>query len=231
MSLENIREILQSRRFESRLGVNEDLWFEAKQKIAYDLDTAAGRYEFAKDICAFANGEGGFLLLGLRTDHLIEENTDRVVSIDLFPHADFDPPKYEGVLREYVYPRIANLSVAWIADSSQPDMGLGVIEVPPQDSERKYFLTANVFEGDRSIPQIVFGLSRRNKSANDPLSAQELHSMMQKGKSLMSEKLARVEEKIDALLHARSLPAKPTESSLERLDERIEQLFKDFAKS
>jgi len=227
MSLEIVRVALQNGDFESLVGLNEDLWFEAKQKTAYDLDNPAGRYELAKDVCAFANSEGGFILLGLNTDHLIEENTDRVASLDAFRREEFDVRKYEGVIREYVYPRIGGLIIAWRPNASQPDLGLGVIEIPSQNAEQKYFLTSNVVEDDHSIRKIVFGLSRRTKSANDPLSVQELHSIMQKGKSAVSEKLASMEEKLDALLHARSVPLEPAESPTERLNRRIDQLFTD----
>jgi len=224
MSLEIIRRALQDRHFEPLVGLDEANWFEAKQSAAYNLGTPSGRYELAKDVCAFANSDGGFLLIGLNTERLIEQNTDRVVSLDLCAHANFDPAQYEGIIREYVHPEIANLQVGWIPAASQPDIGLGVIEIPPQQSERKYFLTARVVEDAQALRQIVFGLSRRNKSGNDPLSIREVYEMMQKGKSTTSQQLGRIEEKVDALI-VRSAAAVPAESSSQQLDRRIEDLL------
>jgi predicted HTH transcriptional regulator len=224
MSLEIIRRALEDRQFERLVGLDEDNWFEAKQSAGYKLDTPSGRYELAKDVCAFANSDGGFLLVGLNTDRLIEQNTDRVVSLDLCARANFDSSRYEGIIREYVHPEIANLQVRWIPAASQSDVGLGVIEIPPQESERKYFLTARVVEDAQTLRQIVFGLSRRNKSGNDPLSIKEVYEMMQKGKSTTSQQLGRIEEKVDALI-TRSAAAVPAESSSQQLDRRIEDLL------
>lgn len=225
MAIDQVRRLLQSRQFESFVGIEEDAWLEAKQKTAYDLGTPTGRYELAKDVCAFANSEGGFLLVGLITEPLIEKNTDRVASLDLCVCADFDSARYEGVIRDYVYPRLDGLSVVWIPSASQADLGLGVIEIPPQNAERKYFLTARIVEDNQSLRQIVFGLSRRNSSDNDPMSIQELHLMMQKGKSTTAQQLGRIEEKVDVLI-ARSIPTSPpTESAVQRLDRRTEEIL------
>jgi hypothetical protein len=148
------------------------------------------------------------------------------VNVNLCASTDFDVARLSGVIREYVHPQIENLRVDWIRSAPEPSLGLGVIEVPTQDHERKYFLTARVVEEGQSIRQIVFGLSTRNKSANDPLSIQELQEMIQKGKSSLSEKLLRMEEKIDALIARSSPPTSRTPSS-DLIDQRIQQLSKE----
>jgi predicted HTH transcriptional regulator len=224
MQSSTVRHILDSRKFEELLGLHEDTFFEAKQSTAYSLDTAAGRYELAKDVSAFANAEGGFVLVGLVTEHLIEQNADRVQKLDLCRREDFDLGKYEGIIKEHIHPKIEGLSVTWLAHASDGSLGLGVIEIPRQDDDRKYFLTARVVEDSTNVRQIVFGLCRRNVSANDPLSINDLYEIVRKGKSPLSEKLTRLEEKVDAILLARSAP-QPAESASERLSARIQELF------
>jgi predicted HTH transcriptional regulator len=59
-----IKHIVESNLFDSLIDQNEDTWFEAKKKNPYDFSTAAGHYELAKDVCGFANAEGGFILVG-----------------------------------------------------------------------------------------------------------------------------------------------------------------------
>ena len=84
-----IQEILSSRAFDRFKGLREDSYFEAKGKAPYDLDSAEGRYELAKDVTAFANNEGGHLVIGLQHRRLPNENTDEVQDLDLLPRAAF----------------------------------------------------------------------------------------------------------------------------------------------
>ena len=67
MSLKSIKTILDTRQFAALIGLDEDTWLEAKGRNPYDFTTPAGRYELAKDASAFANAEGGILLVGLTT--------------------------------------------------------------------------------------------------------------------------------------------------------------------
>jgi len=84
-----ILEILSSRIFDRLKGLREDLYFEAKGKVPYDLNSAAGRYELAKDVSAFANSEGGHIVVGLQHRRLPNENTEEGDDLDLLPRTDF----------------------------------------------------------------------------------------------------------------------------------------------
>lgn len=82
--------MLAHRRFSALIGRNEDLWFEAKQNHEFDFaGNVRHRFELSKDVSALANSQGGFLLIGLRTEPVAEEHTDRVTELDLLPAADF----------------------------------------------------------------------------------------------------------------------------------------------
>ena len=98
MTLESIKGILESRRFPELIGLHEDLWFEAKGNDPYDFATAGGRYELAKDVSAFANAEGGFLIIGLVTERLTETRTEKVTSFDLCGRDQFDVGQYQGII-------------------------------------------------------------------------------------------------------------------------------------
>jgi hypothetical protein len=78
--------------------------------------------------------------------------------------------------------------------------GLGIIEVPPQNPDRQYFLIANAVDGGFRIRQFVFGIVRRNESSNDPFTIAQLYEYTQKGKSSLAQTLTRIEDKLDAVL-------------------------------
>jgi predicted HTH transcriptional regulator len=227
MSFQSIKDIVESHLFDSLIGQNEDTWFEAKQKNPYDFTTAAGRYELAKDVCAFANGEGGFILIGFQTEPQIAESTDRVIAIDPALETEFSGPQYEGVIKEHIYPTIKGLKVSWIPTSPGSASGFGILEIPPQASKSKYFLAAKVVEGGTQLKQIVFGLVQRVGSSNDPLTVDQLHRLMQNGKHPVPETLLRLEDKIDSLLKAQSSPAPAAPPNPELFAERINRLFRE----
>jgi len=225
-SLEKIKEILESSRLSDFIGLKEDIHFEAKGKSGYDLDSPNGRYELAKDVSSLANAEGGYLIIGLETAPLTEENTDKVKELDLLPEKKFDRQRYEAILREYIHPRISDLKVKWIQDINSPKKGIGYVHVPPQHQDNKYFLIKREFDENESIRQIVFGIAERKGSSNQPLTIKELHKTVKNGKSEMAQRLTRIEEKIDLLLYKftqfyKSPQSPPEESPVEKMAQRI----------
>ena len=200
MSFDSIRAIIEERRFNDLVGIEEDTWLEAKGRNPYDLDTPAGRYELAKDVSAFANAEGGILIVGLTTIVLEEARTERITAHDLIPQNDFVANRYAGVIDEYVHPSIQGLNARWVPVNNDATLGLGIIEVPPQNPERQYYLIANTVDGGSQIRQFVFGIVRRNESSNDPFTIEQLYQYMRKGKSSLAQTLTRIEDKLDAVL-------------------------------
>jgi hypothetical protein len=80
MSFESIKTILDTRQFAALIGLDEDTWLEAKGRNPYDFATPMGRYELAKDVTAFANAEGGILLVGLTTALAPDAKTERITA-------------------------------------------------------------------------------------------------------------------------------------------------------
>ncbi len=224
-SLEKIKEILESRQLSDFVGFKEDIYFEAKGKIAYDLDSAKGRYELAKDVSALANAEGGYLIIGLETVPLFKENTDRVKALDLLLEREFDSQKYKGILNENIYPKIPHLEVKWIENNENkaaPQLGIGYVYVPSQHQDKKYFLIKNVIDEDEPIRKIIFGIAERKGSSNHPLTIKKLHNTIKHGMGTTAQKLTRIEEKVDLLLHLHISPISPIEESpTENLAQRI----------
>ena len=227
MSFESIKTILETRQFAALIGLDEDTWLEAKRKNPYDFATPAGRYELAKDITAFANAEGGILLVGLTTAPAAEAKTERIGAHDLCSQAEFDVAQYLGIIKEHVYPAIRDLKVYWLPVNAEATQGLGVIEVQPQSASHKFFLIAKVVDSGAELKQIVFGIAKRNDSSNDPFTIAELYKYTQSGKHPVPQTLARVEAKLDAVIEAQTRPAPPTKTPDEVYDERTARILDD----
>jgi predicted HTH transcriptional regulator len=225
MSFQSIKDIVESHLFDSLIGQDEDLWFEAKQKNPYDFSTAAGRYELAKDVCAFANAEGGFILIGFTTEVRLAERTDRIIAVDPSLETEFNCSQYEGLIKDHIYPPIKGLKVSWIPSSPQSASGFGVIEIPRQAFKSQYFLIVKVVDEGLQVKQIVFGLAQRVGSSNDPFSVHQLYALMQSGKSPVPQTLSRVEDKIDSLLRAQSNPTPAAASPAELFADRLNSLL------
>src|SRR5262245_55188883 len=100
-----ISDVLQQRHFSAFIGLKEDLWFEAKERHDFDLaGNANHRFELAKDVSAIANADGGFLLIGLRTESVLEEKTDRVSELALITVDQFDHNQFFGIIKDFVHP-------------------------------------------------------------------------------------------------------------------------------
>jgi hypothetical protein len=207
MSFESIKTILDNHAYDSLIGLEEDPWLEVKGRNPYDFTTPDGRFELAKDVSAFANADGGILIVGLATIRLPATKTEQISAHDLCTQAEFSVQQYQGLIKEHVYPGIKGLNIYWSPVNPPGTHGLGVIEVPAQNPNHKYFLTAKVVESGTQIKQIVFGVAKRIESSNDPLSIYELHKNMQNGKNPVPQTLARVEEKLDRLIQDSMKPA------------------------
>lgn len=217
--------ILERREFSKLIGLEEDLFFEAKRKNPYDLDSPNGRYELAKDVSSFANSEGGIIVLGLITEIVSDKMTEAVKEINFFSQSEFETSKYEGIINEYIFPNISGIQLNWINDLQNPQMGISYIRIPKQNSNQKYFLIKNVIEKDDKIKEIVFGIARRNDSSSQPFTIGQLHNNIQIGVSPNSEKLARIENKIDTIYEFvnKSKPESPTIDIQERINRIIEK--------
>lgn len=196
--MERIAQILASADFVQLIGTAEDIFLEVKS-APFDLATAAGRYELAKDVSAFANSQGGYLLIGLRTARSPTTQVDIIDQVALISQGAFNAAQYAGVIGEYISPTIEGLGVDWKQSTDSND-GLGVVFVPTQNTDRKPFLICRVVEDGQHLKAIVAGYADRSGSSNDPLSPKHLQQAMQKGRDTYSSRMTRIEEKLNLLL-------------------------------
>jgi predicted HTH transcriptional regulator len=222
---QKIEKIVKTREFSKFIGMEEDQWFEAKNMTPYDFNSATDRYELAKDVSSFANAEGGFIVFGLKHERLVEKNIDKVKELDLMNETDFDKQKIEGLINEYVHPAIKELKIEWIESKDEKGKGVGIVTIPNQHENYKYFLIKNVVEEENSIKQIIFGIAQRKRSSSKPFSIDELYDAIQRGKNELSERLSSLEAKIDVLIESTTTPETSIVSPESKIEERVGEII------
>jgi len=194
-TMEKIKEIINSRNFSNFVHLKENLYFDAKRE-QYDAASPSSRYEIAKDVSAFANSEGGYIVIGLNTKRIDEQLTEEVESLNLLQEETFNVGAHKSIIAQFIYPSIRCLEVEWVESMENPGIGIGYILIPKQDEREKYFLTNNTLEENEPVKQIVFGLARRIDSSSIPLGQKEIYLALQTGKSAISERLTIIEKKL-----------------------------------
>lgn len=205
------------------IGLAEGSQLEAKSE-PYDLDTAAGRYELAKDVSSLANGSGGHLIIGIETLREADRELDILQRFRPMEVGALDDGKYAGVIREYVYPEIHGLRIDSV---SVEDGVLAVIRVPPQRSDSQPFVILRVVEDGEHLKEIVIGYAERQSDSSEPMSAKRLQQALRKGSSSLSARLDRIEEKIDNGLALSTSPEEGVADTEERLRRRIDSLLEE----
>ncbi len=82
LALENLASIVADAKFEELSGEVEGQFFDVKSqpyKFGEGLDA---RREFAKDVAAFANAQGGYILIGLTTKTSTVSSGEEIVAVD-----------------------------------------------------------------------------------------------------------------------------------------------------
>lgn len=93
------------------VGLPEGNWLDAKG-APYQLDQDAGKYELARDVAAFANADGGLILIPATTR--IERNGEVIDEVRELDLSRVNVMQVRHVLTEWVFPTIARLEVAGI---------------------------------------------------------------------------------------------------------------------
>jgi len=147
--------------------------------------------------------------------------------LDLLPSGAFNAVALQGVLKEYLHPRVQGLEVFWVEDANAGGLGVGVISVPTLPVGQRFVLMKQVLSEGESVPQIVFGIAIRRGSNSVPLTVEQLHRMCQEGRSTVSERLTRIEAKLDALSRAGETTVSPPGFDAGVLEERLKRMLGD----
>ncbi|MEU0486244.1 ATP-binding protein [Streptosporangium sp. NPDC006013] len=135
-------EALASGRPEDLLGMAESSWLDFKSS-PYQLDVDKNRFELCKDVAAFANAQGGLLVLGIGAEKKSHQALEVASTCQPFPQNKANVDRYIDTLNEYLRPRVT-ISHSWYADlgrsSPEGTVGYLVIEVDPVPEPDRYVI-------------------------------------------------------------------------------------------
>src|SRR6266567_3104529 len=135
---DGVTEILMSGDFARLIGLVEDENLECKGQ-QYDLRQDGTKRELAKDISAFANADGGLIIIGVRTKKSFTHFGDEIDEIRPLDQSLLDPDQYYKILSEWLFPVPNDVKIIFYRAISS-HKGVFALSVPRQAESRKPFL-------------------------------------------------------------------------------------------
>jgi hypothetical protein len=127
---EELLSALTSGRLDELKGTRETQQIDFKEQ-PYLLNTPASVSEWCKDVAAFANGGGGCIIVGVRTQAAMDTREDIAVDYSLVPKRLANIDQHYKLLREYLVPEPRGLRIEWFPPGGES--GLLLIDIPQQE--------------------------------------------------------------------------------------------------
>jgi len=228
LDLNDLKKIVKDHDFDRLVGEIEGQFFDAKeQPYRFSVGMDAKR-EFAKDVAAFANASGGYILIGVATNPAQRRAGDEVSKIRQISKAIFDVDQHRKLLEEWLFPQPKGIDIDWVPFGQEIDKGIGVIFVPPQDQGGKPFLISRTI-GDRKSTDVLIGYAERRVDRTEIKTIAEIHQALRTGLNLERELLGRIAN-IELLMERYFLAKTEVETSEKRaqvFQERIARLIEE----
>lgn len=191
-----IADLVRAKRPDLVIGQRETSWFDAKDQ-PYMLSEDAQRYEFAKDVAAFANACGGLIVCGLRTrsDHqgdIVREHRPFDLSL-------VNRPTLQRVMRDWIHPTPVGVRIELIPTDG-PSRGVMLIEIPRQPPQMLPLLvTRGELGGRLSTRQMTVPV--RDGEDTDYASVGEIHALLVAGRGAFAALRGTGDEDDDRSVH------------------------------
>lgn len=134
-TIDEARQALGAGKCRQLIGAHECIWLDVKEG-PYRIDDDASVAELLKDVAAFANSEGGLLVVGYRTR--LDASVEVVDAIRAVPKALVDVDRYRKFIRKNIAPHIRGQEITW--HDVGIDKGILVIDIPIQAEADKLFV-------------------------------------------------------------------------------------------
>lgn len=158
------------------IGTAESDWLEFKS-ACYQLDKPKEKWELAKDVAAFANRQGGFIVIGVRTERHQHEVVDAVVSHSRVPKRLVDADAYRKIIGSWIYPRVRDVGFQWFPPEITEETGLLAINVRAQSEDDKPFVVRKMLNEEEKETGAL-GVPFREGAETDWMSAERAHHLM-----------------------------------------------------
>ncbi|MDQ3713707.1 MAG: ATP-binding protein [Acidobacteriota bacterium] len=215
---EDLEGIINSNNFDKLKGKYESARFECKSQ-PYLLGDNKNKREIAKDVSSFANTDGGYILIGVKTIKDVTHIGDRIDEIKPFDSNLINKEQVSKVCEDWIYPKPEGLDFFWITSSNDANKGIAVIKIPSQSDRFKPFLIKNVLDEEKQV-EIMFGYAVRVRDNSQPYSLRDLQTLLRSGlnyEQTIQKRFEVLELKIESI--------KENDNS-ESLYERIDRLTK-----
>ena len=128
LTLTQIRDIITRRAVSELLNSFENEFIDFKSE-PYRLDDEYQKLELAKDVSAFANTHGGFIVLGVKTKKIAAYSADVADELRPIPKNLFNQEQYESIARDWIYPPLNQIQIALIASDDDAQKVFAVLAV------------------------------------------------------------------------------------------------------
>jgi hypothetical protein len=176
LDLQAARDLIVAGRAGALVGLREGTWLDVKS-APYRLDVDANKFELARDVSAFANAQGGLLLLPATTRN--ERNGEVVDEIRDLDLNLVDVNQVRDVLSTWVHPTIVGLEVR--AVETTHGRGQLLIHVPPQPSDSWPYLVTRAPIGDR-VRSTALAICVRHDAEIRALDPASIHALLRTGR-------------------------------------------------
>lgn len=171
-------DLLRGGRADVLLGQTEYAWMDFKREGYKKTDH--DKFELAKDVAAFANADGGVLVLGIAT---VKSGAIETASAVLpCPPGSVSAKSYKATLMRRLHPPPEGIEIFAVPQGSGGDVW--VVAVPPQPEEFKPFLVHGAVIDD-TINDAYFSVVVRRGDDNLPTDPQAVHALMAAGRAAL----------------------------------------------
>ncbi len=156
LTLPEIAAILVHGTFDDLKGALEHEHLECKG-APYQLQHDHQKYELAKDVSCIANrsartgSDGGYILLGVRTEKSPEYYRDIVVDVSPFDQGLVDPTVYYQVLVKWLLPVSEGIDIRWYPSAANAARGIVGISITRQPADRWPIILTQVVEDSGTV--------------------------------------------------------------------------------
>ncbi|MFB0620262.1 helix-turn-helix domain-containing protein [Streptomyces sp. AGS-58] len=225
MDLEAVRAALRAQKPDLLLEQPEGQWLDAKS-VPYDPRDPRAVEELAKDVCAFANGGGGVLVLGIGTRVVDDvEILDRIIPVD---RASVDRDRIRKLIRAHVTPAPRGVSVEWSDD--QQGACVLYIDIPAQQAGTLFVVAAPV--GKPGAPRTdTVAVPMREADGTHWLARSEIQRLLSAGVAASGMPTAETLSKLlrDAVAHSPGPAAVRVGQGLPEWEREMREAYEELA--
>jgi hypothetical protein len=220
INIKELASIIDDGDFSRLIGLAENDFFDCKRD-AYDLKNNKAKYELSKDVSAFTNAGGGYILIGIETKKSEYSFYDEIIALHPFSEGICNPKQYIDIISDWIYPKVKDVAAKWYPMKEGLGKGIFVIEVPNQSKILKPFLIKRSIQESGKTSEVLFGYSERKLETNEPKTVIELHQILRDG-LYYNDYLDKRFQSIETALQEISEPSPAINDEFYEIDKRID---------